>query len=426
MAITIISQPTSEYTPVFNKVLFQIVSDQVTNTGFRYVARIRNLNTNTIIATTYYDRNFILSQPIEVDVSHFLQGYFDYYKGLFAQPVPDFSGCGWRRDDNLVLKYRIEFFEYYDSDFNGVREIVLASQVNSDTFNAVPFCFSNYEIGFFDSANIDLTNYPALTDFRSIKMLRSSFYSIAFLDPFLINGIEVVEIASMTMELYDQSNTLIQTIIAPLTTIPTLNQQNVYFLFRADFLNLNTKKVKLKLNYTLNGILSQSDIMNIELIDCYRNTTKTLYFLNKYGAFDSYSFTLNNTKTFEIQRERYKRFYDGTGYIEDAGLFRFRNTTPVYHSRLKKRMMFMTNWLSDSESVLLEQLFSSSVVYLLDNDNADLGATIQRGLISQPSAKLIPVTIRDTTYEEKYSRAHRNFQYMLNIDFSEQDQRQVL
>jgi hypothetical protein len=433
MAITIVEQPVTSHLPAYNKILFKVISDEVLQSGFKYAIRIRNEKTATIIATSYYYPYYDPSQPIEIDVSHFIQNDFNYYKGLLTNPSSPINQSGWMRSDSLITAFKIEFFEYWDNDADGVLEIVTSSQVDSDVYFALPISYNNYERYFYDTSTLignAITLHKPLTSYYSINLSKNAYYNFAFLDnvPLMPTATSnILDIVSLDVKSYDSSNNLLLTTNYPNTSIPTnIYEQISYFHLDASGLPANTKYVRLSLHYLVNGVtnVSHDNFVLINLIECERNKSKTLLYLNKYGAYDTYTFPLNNFTTKELNKQTYKRFYTDYGYTNEDGIYRFRNTNPVYYSRLKTMMILQTNWLSDRESECLEELFSSSSVYLLDNENNPLSVTFERNGIEQP-VKLIPVNIKDTNYEVRYERAHKNFQYTCNIEFAELESRQT-
>lgn len=428
MAIVQLEQPAHYVVSAYNKILFKVLSDQVLQVGFKYVVKVINNRTNTVISTAYYIPSNDPAQKIEIDVSHFIQGDFNLYKGLFVNTSNDHK---WLRSDSMITPFSVEFGEFYDIDADGLLEIDTNTLVLSKDYFAIPYAVNPYEIKFFDASdNFNNSFVGPFTNWFDIKLPRNSFYNFAFLSRETVPNTPLLwyDIAGCYVKQYDSNNNLISDLDYAIQTIPNNEYEVIsYFHFRGTKILPNASYVKLIVYYPLlTGTFRTNHFATIYPLDCKRSTSKTLFYLNKYGAYDSYTFPLNNFTTKEINKKTYKRYADDYGYTDEDGIFRHRNTMPVYHSAIKTRMVLQTNWLSDNESYNLQQLFSSSSVYLLDNENVNsITQTFRRDLIIQP-VKLIPVNIIDTNYEVKYSRSHKNFQYTLNLEFSELEPRQTL
>jgi hypothetical protein len=426
MAIVQIDQPSQLYVPVFNKVLFRVLSDKVLEPGFKYAIKIRNLNTDTIIATSYYPPSFDPAQPVEIDVSYFLQSYFDYYRGLLYTPTPS-----WLRTQDMSIVFRIEFYEYYDINLDGLYEIDNSSLINSENFIGLPFVFSPYERYFLDDVSItnDFFDYRPFTNWQNISLSRTkSYFNFLFYDYLKAGGYfgtTLIEIGGVNVRYYSNTNTLLSTVSYPLSTIP-LNEFDLgaYFHFNLSQAPSNAVKAELEVFWDFLSTTYSNTFATVNILDCIRPTGKTLYYLNRFGAYDTFVFPLNSFTYKDVNRQQYKRFISDYGYTNDTGIWRHRNSSPVYYSRTSTRMMVQSDWLTDEQSKCLEELFNSSSVYMLDEQDG-LTNDFTRNRIEQPP-KLIPVTITEKQYEVKYTRAHRLFQYNVQIEFAEKENRHSL
>lgn len=421
MAFTQYEEPSIAVLPAFNKILFRVLSDNVLQPGFKYAVKIINNQTNTVIATSYYPPSYDPAEPVEIDVSNFLQSYFNYYRGLLYAAVPT-----WQRTDEISLSFEVEFYEYYDADNDGILEIITASVRESSQFTALPFVFNPYERYFWDYADMFMFPiYKPFTNWKNITLTSNSYFNFLLYE-FYLAGINLVQVSQVNARYYDSANNLISTISYPLTTVPN-NQFEIgaYFHFNLNNAPAGTSRVNLDLEHLFVGIAwTTVDFAIIKVLNCIRPTGKTLYYLNRFGAYDTFVFPLNSFTYKDLKKEHYKRFINDYGYTNTEGIWRHRNSNPVYHSATSTRMMLQSDWLTDEQSKCLEELFNSSSVYMLDTEGG-LNTTFQRNRIFQPP-KLIPVNVKDNSYEVKYTRAYKLFQYNVQIEFAEKENRHSL
>lgn len=140
--------------------------------------------------------------------------------------------------------------------------------------------------------------------------------------------------------------------------------------------------------------------------NCSEHDKFRLYFLNPRGGFDTFSFTLASKLTIDIRREFYKKpvgaFTSGVyGYNTSDRL------TTQYFTEEKVSIQLTSDWISDAESVWLNDLLTSPVVYY------DAGI-------------LIAVNITDVKYEVKKGLTDQLFNLTLTIQpsYTKQYQRQ--
>ena len=126
--------------------------------------------------------------------------------------------------------------------------------------------------------------------------------------------------------------------------------------------------------------------------------------LNKYGFRDYYSFRKRKDRKVSIKRNEFLKEaanYNATSYnvnIYDRG-------TTVYSQLLPEEFSAFTNYMSDSEALYLQGLFTSADVKVRFND--------------APGAQQyewVPVSLLSTDYTEKTYRKDKLFQY--NIRFA--------
>ena len=126
--------------------------------------------------------------------------------------------------------------------------------------------------------------------------------------------------------------------------------------------------------------------------------------LNKYGFRDYYSFRKRKDRKVSIKRNEFLKEaanYNATSY--DVNIYD-RGTT-VYSQLLPEEFTAFTNYMSDSEALYLQGLFSSADVKVRFNVAPD-----------DQQYQWVPVSLLSTDYTEKTYRKDKLFQY--NIRFA--------
>jgi hypothetical protein len=135
-------------------------------------------------------------------------------------------------------------------------------------------------------------------------------------------------------------------------------------------------------------------------LDCKRYDTYRLHWLNKFGAFDSFTFSLVSTEAATVQSYGYQRdpgVWDGTtyfyGYYAGQGINFAKTKTET--------LTLNSDWINeDVQQWLVKSLFDSPVVYLEVNGGVDF--------------EIVKVT--NSNYTLKQRRRDGLIQEVVNID----------
>ena len=134
--------------------------------------------------------------------------------------------------------------------------------------------------------------------------------------------------------------------------------------------------------------------------------------MRQQRVYDFFNFDLVNKTSFNIERKGYQRDYSG-GVYEANGVV-VKNINPVYYTKETQNWKIISDYLDDSQSELLRELYSSPVVYMnLVNDN-------------YISPSWIPVRPNPTSYELKKTASDKLFNVELDVEFKLVNQRQVI
>jgi len=136
-----------------------------------------------------------------------------------------------------------------------------------------------------------------------------------------------------------------------------------------------------------------------------RYDINTLVWLNQYGGYDSFDFSKVSRRGYDLDKKSFKKL----GYtISSAGLYQTwtgytkNDDVVTYSSKFKERLLLNSDLINEATYTWLNELIISSSVY-----------------IQTYSGLLIPITIKDTTYDFKKLNTDRNFNFSLNIEYGD-------
>jgi len=119
-----------------------------------------------------------------------------------------------------------------------------------------------------------------------------------------------------------------------------------------------------------------------------------LAWLNKWGSFDYYTFTLVSRNTYERKTTEWQSRLTPNYTIGEL-------TRQNLNVDLKKKLTVNTDWLNDHDAKFITGLFESPLVYQVFSDGS-----------------YIPMLIIDTSFEEKKNINERMFNYTMNLEYA--------
>jgi hypothetical protein len=128
-------------------------------------------------------------------------------------------------------------------------------------------------------------------------------------------------------------------------------------------------------------------------------------FMNNYGKYDYYTFTGAKTKSTNIKRNTYKsnpNQWSGTNY----NYSRTSRGLSQYETVLDDTITINSDWITQLESIWLEQLVTSPDVYIYEGAN------------------LVSVNITNANYETKYEASQQLFNLVISFTYSQNRKRQ--
>lgn len=108
-----------------------------------------------------------------------------------------------------------------------------------------------------------------------------------------------------------------------------------------------------------------SEVFRIDLDrECKRYETKRLHWLNKYGVWDSFTFSLVSVDSTSVQSQGYQRekgVWDGTSYTYPM----YQGERVDYAKRASDQLLLNSDWIYESvQQWLVRGLYESSIVYM--------------------------------------------------------------
>jgi hypothetical protein len=95
---------------------------------------------------------------------------------------------------------------------------------------------------------------------------------------------------------------------------------------------------------------------------CSNYEKQRLVFLNRLGGYDYFNFTLDSKRTLAITRTEYEKMLNWNYNVGDRG-------KTLLAQKAEVKMTMNSNWITETESLWLEELLTSPEVFLLPNTN---------------------------------------------------------
>jgi hypothetical protein len=389
MAITIITTP-NEFMAAYNQVPYTVSSNNTAQPNFNFIVDVNQTSgTNNPLARLKYPVQPSSAQ-LQFDIGNVLKNYVSY----------DFNNVVGNvgTNTNSRLKYFVQFRELYDVSGVPTLSGVLAS--NPTAPSATIFKFAANAIFDFEDftptayRNKDVATIGYLSNSGTERINSNEERFLYWFDPLRL----VVTVR------YVDSNNISEDVSISLTAQEHLFSTRAGKYAQDVIINAgldltNTYKVQL-LGVTNNVLATKTFNLNTE---CSQYPTVRLHWLNKLGGFDSFNFNKNQINAMEIDRKQFKAPLP-IGYSKQDRLKTNYNTT------INDKITINSDWISEQESELLEELATSPVIYL-----------------ERSATDFVAVNITNTSYEIKTFLTDRKmFNVTFDIEYSYSRYRQSL
>lgn len=399
MAITILQQPL-DYSPVYNDINFVCSSTNVAQTNFNFIFDVK-IN-GTLVSRHRIparpDNNYGLFNVKRIAENYVTQNFF--YNNI----VVGSSGSS-------ILLLVVEVGEEY-----GTTPTVyptLSTSGNKYLWTAVldapewvDYTVSKYRLM---TSQLAVTQLLTNNANNRIKLTEKAYISA------LVGETNAVQ--NFQVRAYDSSNSLLQNtyIINPYATITTTSTRMINVPSGPSNLNqiVNANLDGSTQNQgniipsntawyevTTRGI-SASSIPVVYTINtnCTKYDSKRIYFFNKLGAYDAFTFDLVSRENNAIERKQYRRnlgAFSGSSYVYTD----FQRSNIIYDTQVRETMVLNSNWITETESAWLEELLTSPITYMETTEGIEV------------------VNVTDSNYEVRKTVNDKLFNLQITIEKS--------
>jgi hypothetical protein len=388
MAITFHTQP-QVFTPGSNPVVWTFSSDETAQPNFSYIVEVY---INTILHSTH--------QVFQQSGIYAKFNASEIMRGLLSSPLIT--------DGSLTT--------LYDSAFDTVELIVYeqygtppAIEASDDSdakfvFNAAlrhPD-FVNWDFNLYD---VDTANPQGSGMFYLTSWPRSYKYFCGLTERIFLGVISNDSGLNVDIRLFDSANALI---VASLGNVVTFQKLTVIDASPTT-IDANTAITAgnfasaayytIRTNATGGGPYNgRSEVFKIYIdTECQRYPSTRLHWLNKFGVWDSFTFTLVSTHSTKVDANRYERekgIWDDDNYIYP--LYQGEQTT--YSKRAEDILTLNSDWIKeDVQQWLVRELYESPSVYM------------------ESDGEFEPVNVTNASYKLKESRRDGLIQELVEI-----------
>jgi len=399
MAITILQQPL-DYSPVYNDINFVCSSTNVAQPNFNFIFDVK-------INGTIVSRHRIPARP-------------DNNYGLFNAK-------------RIAENYLTQNFPYNLITVNVSSSLILLLVVEvGEEYGATPTIYPTLSTSgnkYLWIASLDapewvdytITKYRLMTNQLAISQLltNNANHKIKTTEKAYLSALvgETNAVANFQVRAYDISDNLIKNtyITNPYATITATNTRLV-----------NVPSGPSNLNQIINANLDGSTQHQGDIIPsnsawyeittrgtsasslpvvytinttCTKYDSKRIYFLNKLGAYDAFTFDLVSRENNAIERKQYRRnlgAFSGSSYIYTD----FQRSNIIYDTQVKETMVLNSNWITELESAWLEELLTSPITYMETTDGIEV------------------VNVTDSNYEVRKTVNDKLFNLQITIEKS--------
>jgi len=391
MAVTIYDEPQA-ISPAGNPLMFTFSSDQTGQDNFSFIIEVY---VNSVLHSTHqvfrqfgtlskFDCSGILastlSSPLIVDGT--LTTFYDsaineyniiVYEKYGATPtIQDDATSSTRLAFNGALRHQdwIEF-DYLDYNADLLNPNIPANFLTSFPRTKKYFCGLDERI-FLGIFCTDMSLVFRITLFDSS------------------NSIIVTVFQGVTLSNFTVLDASPQTIIANTTiTQGNFDDAAYYTIVSGEFTALP---------FSFNIV---SEVFRIDIdTECKRYETRRLHWLNKFGVWDSFTFSLVSIDSSTVQSNGYERekgIWDGTSYIYPY----YQGEKTTFAKTSTDQLLLNSDWINEEvQQWLVRGLYESPVVYLEVEDGTEFE----------------PVNVTNSSYQFKTRRRDGLIQEQITID----------
>lgn len=365
----IIEQDFNDYSPVGNPVEV-VIKDPATSgaVDFRYIFDVY-VTGITLPIRFKVNKDPVLSYGV-LNLSRTLQAFVDntIYEGSLFNNGNGLMG-------NAIRQFKVHYgFEYrltpsdpiveYPDELIGDFKYVYNSSLPYNEW--IDFDFNDYDI---NGGGLFLTDQTT----KYIDYNQQGWDGLIMSDPNVYDYTEIktYDSAGALIDTYHANNVLSPAIVSSRYTCVASGTNNLNNITSGLILGSQPIIDSSVRSYTIQaiggGAVPISNIITYHIEDCDNYGTQRLLFLNKFGIYEGFNFTLVNTESVSIERKTFKNNPNRLG----ANGMTYRKsdvTNQTYYVKYADKMKLTSNWISEDEGRWLKELMVSPSIYL---DNGD-------------------------------------------------------
>ena len=460
MATTITQKPLYTTLPVGQDVIFTLTNTSVVSTYFnvKFIAEVYiSLNspstaTADLVGTFKTTPNaagvgiFDFSAVVETKVKadNLATSFFSQYKTI---PVTDDRVPSIHLVDKFALnlnsmKYLVIKFSMEGSlTATGIPAFITGSEINSTPykiFNGYLNENNKLEIGILPTAPNDFglnigagsdTNIQ-LTDSNSSFLTNAPTTQYANIDDYgtvgILSPVRVDDFDRIRFTYYDSTGSVLgaENLFTFLTPTSDLRFHLLYLgCFPANLRNYSTIFQGLVTANTIQGgyytiqakdtvsSIAQKYTINVNCPNLKNYVPIRLCWLNQWGAWDYYTFTLKSSRTISTQGSTYNQL-EGTWNESAFRLNGFKGGKRSFRVNATEKVTMNTDYVNESESKWFEELINSPEVYMLEGFQQTESAN------AMLNTYVTPVRLTTSSYTRKTIANDKLMQYTFEVEKS--------
>lgn len=406
-----IEQNVTGVRPAYNDDFFVVSSTNKTANSFQYIADI-------YVNGTYITREKCFPHPTTGNALFNVKRIVENYVSK------DFSfDIKFATSPNSFCYYQVKFGEEFDSSTTGTTiypDIALSSALY--VWNGI-YDFEDYN-SFDSSLHIltsaskkFLTNAPNNLNIGSSERFYLSGMTQTSGDIYFAE-IETLDINGGSIDVYQLVN--------PFQAVSTdamkffrvgcgtndLNQLTSGDIYSSDF---NTYPIigttvdsytitMIKYNGTFTSETRKFFVKDV----CSRTTSNRLFFLNKLGGYDAFTFKEKIKINADIKRSEYKQPQGAWTGSTAFGYNSAQRSVTQYDTNIKDSFTLISDWVTEAEAIWLEELFSSPDVFI-DKSGVSVPINIVSSSYETKQTALVKLINITIEYTYSYSRYRQRF-----------------
>jgi len=414
MAYQIYQEPLL-FQPAYNDVIFVVQSDNKAETNFKYIADV-NVGGETIRLKsfphpTYGSAFFNIGRIVET-----------YVNNVGSDLGSVDTNSGFEINSNSFTTYNVHFGEEFGPSSGVITYPNITNTINRYVWNGLVdhLPFSQYDQNSYTSSNAKLLNNTNENLIRKINNQTNKAWLF-----FIQSDVDLF--SSGIVKVYNSADVLIRhvTIQNPFNSSGTIgnhflrfgvgpkNLNNISGTYIGDIVGIgNIIDSAIAKRYTIDfdpfDGYNQGSGLNIQFKieddDC-KYTPYRLHWLNKLGAYESFTFTKKSFTETNIIKSKYKKTIGSMTSATTYGYAITDRGDRIFNTENKDTLYLKSDWLDDYEYILLQGLIESPEIY------------IESILIDSIQYDNVPVTCVDNKFTSKTQLNNKVFNLDIKLEF---------